>query len=343
MRITTIAFSFLILALFGTANADLSTPPKKLSLENKISLDRHDKSFIGPRQSSSVKIAHVIGSDSRTTDFSTAGYYNSILQAEMAKNNLSHIKCEDGDKWKKNTTSGFFVDVEDFARMNGVTGDFSVCRNKIVISVAHYINDRGGDSEASCKVRRAFDTNLGSSEYGNVTAIATGSRSKWEYDKDFAFIKIDELRNSEIPNFKTLKICPDKKVAQSPSKEVCGESFKDDIILPHLAFSKRDKAAKVKGFNYKAKQTSGKCCISGKNTKLNLLSYTCDLEGRSSGAPVLSISGTGEPCVLGIQKGQSNETNTNAHEENYAISVLDTEFKSQFKDFIRQNCSASGL
>ncbi len=301
----------------------------------------------------SIKLAYVIGEDSRKKGAAypvSSRYYNSVLQSSMAKNNLVHLQCKKGARWNKNTTSGFFIDVEAYAKDNNIAGDFSSCRNKLLLSVAHYIDDRGGENGAECKIRKSFETQLGPSEYGLVTNIHTGKPSPKETlssskNSDFAIIKIDAIRFSQNPNFKTLKICPDYKAKSSFSGNKCRRDFEDEIIMPQLALSRRDISARKKGLNYKAKISSGKCCISKKDPRYNLLRHTCDMEARSSGSPLLRISGTGEPCVIGIQKGNSYEKipgvklENNHTKKNYAVSVMDTAFKTQLRDYIQTQCS----
>jgi len=285
--------------------------------------------------------AHVIDEDSRTKPNSfpvSPQYYNSVLQAEMAETNLSHIQCRrKGSRSSQNTTSGFFIDVEDFAKNNGINGDVSSCRNKILVSVAHYILPRGAAEGALCTVRKSFDTTANDSEYGKVKSIHTGEDYHLKNSEDFAFLKIDYLRNGINPNFKTLKICSDSIAKSSLSGSVCKPGYKDNIILPHISRTHYDELARSKGYKFKAKITSGQCCVSGGSRgEPDLLSHTCDLEKRSSGAPLLKLSDENELCVIGVQQGQSNPDEPI---ENYASSFASPSFKRQLSSFIKLNCN----
>jgi len=294
-----------------------------------------------------IKLAYVIGEDSRRKGANypvSSGYYNSPLQAKMAKKNLVHLQCKNALGWDSNTTSGFFIDVEAFAKDNNIAGDFSSCKSKVLLSVAHYINDRGGENKAQCKIVKSFKTELGRSEHGNVTHIHLGDYNAPSKNLDFALLKIDELKFSQEPEFKALKICTGFKAMRSVAGNSCTVNFEDEVIMPHLARSKKDKSAQERGLNYTAKISSGKCCISGKDPKHKLLKHTCDMEARSSGSPLLRISGSGEPCVVGIQKGNSYEKvrgvklKNNQTKKNYAVSVSDSSFKSHLQGYIKQHC-----
>lgn len=292
-------------------------------------------------ESETVKVAHIIGENSETTEFFygvSTGYYNSAIQAEMAKDNLSHITCKQNGSWNNNNASAFFVDVEDYARNNNITGDFRTCRNKALITVAHYIRDSDTGANARCKVRRSFETKLAGSEFGFVDNIASGRFTGKNYDQDFAFLKIDFLRYSEKPNFRTLKICTDPVVLESISGQKCTKDYKDGVILPQLSGHLDDSFAKFKGLKYKAKVTSNQCCISENDPHDNTFIHTCDLNKSASGSPLLNIKGEGEPCVLGIQNSQSVQNKK--VKQNYAISVSDYAFKQHFKKFIEQTCKA---
>jgi len=287
-----------------------------------------------------IASAHVIGEDSRTKPNSfpvSSKYYNSILQAEMAESNLSHIQCKrKGSPSSQNTTSGFFIDVEDFARKNGIIGDVSSCNNKVLVSVAHYILPRGGAENAQCTVRKSFKTTANSSEYGKVKSIHTGEGFNLKDGEDFAFLKIDYLRNGLNPNFNTLKICSDSKIEKS-SSSICGPDDQDNIILPHLSRTDYDELARSRGFKYRAKISSGQCCAGGRGARgdVGLLSHTCDMEKRSSGAPLLRLTDD-EPCVIGVQAGESIP---NEPIGNYAASVASSSFKRQLTSFISANCN----
>lgn len=339
MMIHIIALAFVVFFEFSAAHAARTISVKSDSCSSR----RNSNADV-------VKLAHVIGTDDRLDEFihgSDSGHYNSEIQAEVAQDSLAHLQCKQNGTWNTNTTGSFFVDVEDYARNNNILGNFSSCRRKVLVTVAHYINRWGGAASAKCKVRRSFDSSEVAlsqngeeltSDLGIVVKASVGGTTESLLSKDFAFLKIDKMRNSKKSDFKTLKICSDYVAMGSASGDKCDEYYHDDIILPHLARSMSDKHALRKGKNYRAKLSSGKCCISGKDSELDLLSHTCDMDRKSSGSPLLSISGHGEPCVVGIQKGHSVPGQS---KENYAVSVLDEKFKKQMRNFIESSCSGS--
>jgi len=331
----------------GNVFVSLSIADFQLTATQGLNIEHHNREKTKAASEKTIKLAYVIGDDSRQEGANypvSSSYYNSLLQAQMAKKNLVHLQCKKGLGWDNNTTSGFFINVEAFAKDNNIEGNFSSCKNKVLLSVAHYINDRGGKYKAQCKIVKSFKTELGRSEHGIVRHIQLGDYNAHLKKLDFALLKIDELKFSQEPEFKTLKICTGFKAMRSVAGKSCTGNFEDEVIMPHLARSKKDKSALERGLNYTAKISSGKCCISGKDPKYKLLKHTCDMEARSSGSPLLRISGSGEPCVVGIQKGNSYEKvkgvklKNNQTKKNYAVSVSDSSFKSHLQGYIKQHC-----
>ena len=232
--------------------------------------------------------AHVFGKDSRTIGDNfpvSENYYNSVYQAELAKQNLVHVECTKNRKWDQNSTSGFLIDVVDYAKRKKINGNFETCNSRVLLSVAHYIEDRDNASDRSCTIYQSFETNLGKSSYGKATGdLSLGSfefkkQGRYIY-QDFVIIEIDPLSNDEHPNRDNIKICPKSMEGKSETN--------NNLILPHLSRYENDKWALQKNLKIKAKISSGKC--SGLPTKFSgVVMHNCDMDKRASGSPLLSI------------------------------------------------------
>ena len=127
-----------------------------------------------------------------------------------------------------------------------------------------------------------------------------------------------------------MKICSDNiDLQQFPT------NFKNNqYILPHLARYLKDANSLTWKKAYPAKITSGICSIKKINQDWGgLYEHDCDLDKRSSGAPLLKIT-PNNMCVYGIQKGQSLQ----GKKVNYASPVFTPGFQSKLKQFVIQNC-----
>ena len=281
---------------------------------------------------SSITNAHIIGEDSRTKgdDFPVSPqYYNSFYQSELAKENLVHIECTKNKKWTQNTTSGFLIDVADYAKNNHISGDFETCKNKVVLSVAHYLIEKDTPPTGSCSIYQGFKTKLGKTTYAKATSNVSfgnsGTDSKLnsrEMRQDFAFIEIGGFVGDENPSRDNLKICKRNRAYKA-----------DSLILPHLSRYENDKWALQKGFKIKAKMTSGVCSRMF-NDNAGLISHDCDMDQRASGSPLLSKGQGNDICVLGIQSAEG--TTPEKVKTNFAAGLTgNPHFEAKFNRFVR--------
>ena len=321
-------------------------------------------------EESVVQLAAVVGKDSRGNGFlygvGNEQYYNSKLQADYSEANLAQVEClGKKGRFHEKTSSAFFIDVADYAKKHRISGDFSGCRDKVLLSVAHYINDWQGTSRNLCYVHKSFNTNKsGVASSGKVINISVGSLAKSEefYPRqssiessdghqnsidennglDFAILEIDRIKepNNDVKVSGNIRVCDKSEVDTlnfSGFKSqvhglplICKDpNVLDDIILPHIARNEIDIYAAQKGWTYKKKDSSGKCCIKERVADSTIV-HTCDMEVRASGSPLLNIKGQRVPCALGIQSAEDI-----GKSENTAVSLNDNAiFDAKMKVFL---------
>ena len=281
---------------------------------------------------STMANAHVFGEDSRTKGDNfpvSPQYFNSLYQSEIAKENLVHIECAKNRKWTQNTTSGFLIDVSDYAKNNHISGNFETCNNKVVLSVAHYLMFRDTPPKGQCSIYQGFKTKLGKTtsakatsnvSFGNIGANRQLTSNQMR--QDFAFIEIDGFKNDENPVRSNLKICKRNGIYKA-----------DSLILPHMSRYENDKWALQKGLKIKAKITSGTCSKMFED-KEGLIQHNCDMDQRASGAPLLSKGQGNDICALGIQ---SAEGLTPEKVKTYFAAGLtgNPHFEAKFNRFVR--------